>query len=140
MLIAPFGLFASAGNILAPRLFGHTRLAFSAVLPVTKMAPHSSWSARARKQARAIPEQARRLQMSAPWREPDCITIADVAVKIDALGKGSFERSNGLSRYVQKLVMLPARYKPNRENPSVGVIVELAYRGRRHGMPFKKLS
>ncbi|ESZ29618.1 hypothetical protein X733_24920 [Mesorhizobium sp. L2C067A000] len=51
------GFFMPPRNIVALRLFGHTRLVLQRSLPVTKMAPHSSWSARARKQARAIPAQ-----------------------------------------------------------------------------------
>lgn len=50
------------------------------------------------------------------WREPERIMIADVAVKIAAFGEGRFKRSKGLNRHVQELTMLPAGYKPDREN------------------------
>lgn len=59
--------------------------------------------------------------------------VADVAVEIATLSKGRLKRSKGLNRYVKELVVLPAGYKPDRENPGVRVIVELADRGRRHG-------
>jgi hypothetical protein len=67
--------------------------------------------------------------------QPERVAVANVVVEIAPLGKGCFERGEGLNRYVQKLIVLPGDYKPDRENPGVRVIVELAYRGRRHVAP-----
>ncbi|WP_352596262.1 helix-turn-helix domain-containing protein [Mesorhizobium sp. M0091] len=47
------GLLCGRRNILALTLFGRTRLVLQRSVPVTKMAPHSSWSARAASEAGA---------------------------------------------------------------------------------------
>lgn len=58
--------------------------------------------------------------------------VADVTVEVAALGEGRSQRGEGLWRDVLKFIEFVPGDEPHREYPTVRVVLNFAYQGRRH--------